>query len=130
MARVLTVMTLFAFLLFLKSAFADTTIIRIDIEEVDINDRIHALETYDGKKIVVSKIAGKGNNNSPFAQKASDILNLDTVRLRNGKILAKDDLEFAYIIRQTIKKLEKISKGETEGKHPATDGSTGTSGGK
>lgn len=117
MARVLTIFTLFAFFFFIKSAFSDTSIIRVDIEEVDINDQIYALETYYGKKIVISKMA-------------SDILGQGTVRLKNGKSIEKDDLEFAYIARQTIKTLEKISKDTTEGKHPASDGSTGTSGGK
>lgn len=130
MARVLTIFTLFAFFFFIKSAFSNTSIVRIDIEEIDVNDRIHALETYDGKKIVVSKIVGLENKNSQFAKKASDILGHESIQLKNGKSIDKDDLEFAYIVRQTIKTLEKISKDTLEGKHPASDGSTGTSGGK
>ena len=128
MARILNVVTLFVFLLLLKAAFADTRIVRIDINEVEENDRIHALETYYGKTIAVSKIQSRGDISATpvYLKLASDILIDDVVKLKNGKKISLEELEYAYIAKDFVA----VKKEDTQGKHPASDGTAGTAGGK
>lgn len=126
MARILNVITLFVFLFFLKAAFADTQIIRISIADVKRDDKIHAIQTYYGKTITVSKIKSNEDANSIYLKRASDILSNDEVKLKNGKSIFFEELEYAFI----AKEFKKINKDDTQGKHPASDGSAGTAGGK
>ncbi len=105
--------------------------LKIPVEEARVRDQLRAIETYEGTRIHALRIASQpseqGQYQYQYTKNAGEVLSKEEITLKNGDYIRTSDVAYVYVLREKAQAPgPKTAAPAEQGKHPNTDGTSGT----